>query len=309
MWNWMAVGLLIITSFVQNVTISAQTSGRCDPAKPPVIPGQTEHTLTHDGIERRYLLYVPTGYEPKTGAPLVLSIHGFASNPQQQADISEWNQIADQYGFIVVYPQGTGFPLRWNAGQTSFVRAEGADDVGFITALLDQLETDLCINPAQIYVNGLSNGAGMSNRLACQLADRIAAIGGVAGAYNPIPGGCEPSRPVPVIVFHGTDDPIVPYAGGRAGGLDLPLIEIWARRWAQRNGCTLTPEVTDVSTHVTRTAYTGCDANVILYTIDGGGHTWPGGLPLPEFIVGQTSQEIDASELMWEFFMANPLPD
>lgn len=297
---------MIIILIVQNVTIQAQPmDSSCD--KPSVPPGQTARTLLHDGIERDYLLYVPDDYDATEPMPLVISIHGFASNPQQQADISMWKDVADKHGFITVYPQGTGFPLRWNSGQR-LLGNQGADDVGFISALLDQLETDLCIDSSRIYVNGLSNGAGMSNRLACEMAERFAATGGVAGAYNPVPGGCEPARPVPIIAFHGTDDPIVPYEGGSAGGLDLPHVETWAQQWAERNDCNLNTEETEVTENVSRLSYDDCDADVILYTIDGGGHTWPGGMPLPEFITGTTTQEISASELMWDFFMAHPLP-
>lgn len=296
---------MIILLIVQYITIKAQPIDGCDGVSAST--GLNEYTVVHDEIQRRYLLYVPESYDGVQALPLVISIHGFASSPQQQADISKWNEVADEHGFFVVYPRGTGFPLRWNSGQ-HILGEQGADDVGFITAMLDQIETDFCIDSARIYVNGLSNGAGMSNRLICEMADRFAAMGGVAGAYNPLPGGCKPVRLVPIIAFHGTDDPIVPFEGGRAGGLDLPYVESWARTWARRNGCDRAPEETQITKNVSRMAFDGCDADadVVLYTITGGGHTWPGGMPLPEFITGITTQEIHASELMWEFFVAHP---
>ncbi len=271
-------------------------------------PGISQNTLDHDGLERSYLVYVPEGYDPTQPAPLVLSLHGFTSNARQQVNISQWNPVADEHGFLVVYPQGTGFPLRWHSGQALFESQRAVDDVGFINALLDQLIEDFCVDTARIYISGLSNGGGMSHRLACEMAERVAAIGGVAGAYHP--GACEPARPVPVIAFHGTADDIVPYAGGGGRDIVLPSIEAWAAGWGARNGCDAAPEALEPVGVVSGVEYVDCDddASVVLYTIAGGGHTWPGGAELPAFIVGVTNDDVNASEIMWEFFTAHPLP-
>ncbi len=167
------------------------------------------------------------------------------------------------------------------------------------------------IDPARIYANGLSNGGGMSHLLACTLSPRIAAIGTVAGAYVDPPGGCQPSRPVPVISFHGTADPIVPYQGGVVSrtGYRLPVISEWVAGWAQRNACTPEPKALPAVGEVSGLVYASCSQNaeVIFYTVQGGGHTWPGGTPLPEAITGRTTRDVDASALMWEFFTRHPL--
>ncbi len=290
--------------------------------------GASTHTLEAGGLTREYVVYVPASYDATQPTPLVLSLHGFASSDVQQALWSQWNPLADTEGFLVVYPQGTGSPARWNTGQTAlssattrvpansplagllsqFFETVDVDDVAFFRDLIAQLETDYCVDPARIYVNGLSNGGGMTNRLACELADEIAAVGMVAGAYTSFPGGCHPARPMPVIAFHGVIDPIVPYAGSADTG--LPPIQTWAADWGARDHCNPTPEpVAGTVGAVTGVRYTGCagDAEVILYSIADGGHTWPGGFPIPAFIAGKTSRDIDASATMWAFFSAHPL--
>ncbi len=280
-----------------------------------LVPGGSEYRIEVDDDAqplRVYRLYVPEGLEP--GAPLVLSFHGFTSNATQQEQFSLWNDVADAEGIVVAYPQGSGFPSRWNSGLNPFAPRENANDVIFVETLIDHLTATLCIDTARVYANGLSNGGGMSNRLACELSGRVAAIGGVAGAYAPLPKGCEPTRPVPVIAFHGDADSIVPYEG--IGDPDDPTslagIEDWVVGWAARNGCDLTPDALEpIGNDVTGITYGGCDADaeVRLYTVAGGGHTWPGGGFQPAFIVGATTQSINASATMWDFFTRYRLPD
>jgi len=264
---------------------------------------ETNGKIVSSGKVRTYLLYVPAGYDPATPSPLVISIHGFAEWPAHQMQISGWNKLADEYGFIVVYPSGTGFPRRWQAGGQT---GDPLSDVLFISDLIDKLEGNYNIDPARIYANGLSNGGGMSYLLGCALSDRIAAIGSVAGAYVLPPDQCKPSRPVPMIAFHGTADPIVPYQGGASRGFDFPfpLIPEWMANRAVLNGCTGVPDELPATGDASGIRYSGCTegAEVIFYTINGGGHTWPGGEPLPEWLTGYTSQDINATQLMWEFF-------
>lgn len=276
-----------------------------------LIHNRTNGTLTSSGETRRYLLYVPPSYDPATPTPLVLSFHGFAEWPAHQRDLSEWNELADREGFIVVYPAGTGLPLRW---RTHGRAVEGEDpfvDVVFIADLIDELSQAYTLDPTRIYANGLSNGGGMTHMLACTLSDRIAAIGTVAGAYTLPWSECEPDRPVPVIAFHGDDDPIVPYEGGPSDGFDVPFPDVttWARSWADHNGCRESPVELPPAGEVTGVHYTECngDADVIFHTIHGGGHSWPGGDPLPAFIVGHTTDDIDATETMWDFFVEHPM--
>lgn len=265
--------------------------------------------MTTAGEKRSFLLYVPESYDPSRQTPLVITLHGFVQWPAHQMYISRWNEIADQYGFIVVYPSGTRFPKRWRTRAVPGNRMDPAPDVTFISELIDTLDDEYNIDPNRIYANGLSNGGGMTMLLACELSDRIAAVGTVAGAYPASWENCDPKRPVPVMLFHGTDDPIVPYLGGPVGDRgSLPSIPEWVAVLAERNGCSDSPAKLPARGAVGGIAYTGCGADVIFYTIQGGGHTWPGGNPIPAWIAGKTNTDIDASRTMWEFFQMHPLP-
>ena len=262
---------------------------------------------------REYLLYVPDTYDASTPTPLVISIHGFADWPAHQMAMTGWNSLADEHGFIVVYPSGMGFfPKRWRAGGSWNTLEDIWIDVKFISDLIDHFSVEYNIDSKRIYANGLSNGGGMSHVLACLLSERIAAIGGVAGAYGLPDRDCNPARSVPVIAFHGTADNIVPYDGGLSGPSDspFPAVPDWAAAWADRNGCVADTAELPASGEVSGVRYTGCDqgAEVLFYTVHGGGHTWPGGVPLPEWITGPTSMDIDATALMWEFFSRYSLP-
>lgn len=281
------------------------------PAQPTA--GDTEGEIDVGGRARRYLLHIPPGYDAADApVPLVVSLHGLISSARQQAAISGLSDKADTAGFIVVYPQGLGVPTRWDT------RPDTADepnrDVAFIRALVAQLQADLNIDPARVYVTGLSNGGGMTNRLGCDAADVFAAIAPVAGAYT-FWEDCEPARPVPVIAFHGTDDPIVPYEGAAARefipGLSLPPVPEWAAGWAVRNDCgpasTVTVESFETGDVVIE-AWGGCaaGAEVTLYTVGGVGHVWPGGPDLP--LVGNGTGPVNASDVIWAFFEAHPMP-
>ena len=271
---------------------------------------QTNGTLLSSGEHRRYLLYVPDSYDPTRPTPLVISLHGFSEWPAHQAQISGWNELADRYGFIVVYPSGTQIPLHWRMQGFAGDPHNPSVDVTFISELVDHLSAHYNLDPARIYANGLSNGGGMSYELSCFLSDRIAAIGSVAGSYLLPVDQCHPSRPVPAILFHGTDDRVVPYQGGpgRSFRLPFPNIPEFSAQLAQLNGCAASPSNQRVSENVDRLEYAHCAAPVILYTIQDGGHSWPGGEPLPSLIVGQTTSEIDATQLMWDFFQQHSLP-
>jgi polyhydroxybutyrate depolymerase len=266
-------------------------------------------TIVSSGQKREYLLYVPRSYDRSKPTPLVISMHGAGGWPIQQMEFSEWNRVADKQGFIVVYPSGTarGGPRIWHVGPG----ARLMKDVRFISELIDKLEADYNIDPARIYANGLSNGGGMSFVLSCTMSDRIAAVGLVASAQTLPWNWCTDHRAVPMIAFHGTADPMAPYNGGASWVVDgaLPSIPTWAANWARRNRCNAKPIESAVAADVTRREYTNCadNAAVVLYTIRGGGHTWPGGQQLPEWFCGPTSRSIDASSQMWAFFRAHPL--
>jgi polyhydroxybutyrate depolymerase len=261
---------------------------------------RTNGQIVSSGERRRYLVYVPESYNPGLSTPLVINIHGFVQWPANQMRVSQWNAVADKHGFIVVYPSGTGFPLRWR------VSDEPEKEIAFFVDLIAQLEGEYNIDASRIYANGLSNGGGMTLLLACRLSERITAVGTVAGAFQ---STCEEDaqrRPVPAIFFHGKADPILPYAGGayERTGIPFPNIPEFVAAYAQGNGCNPAPTTLMETGNVTGIRYSECnqDADVVFYTINDGGHTWPGGSPLPERITGKTSQEIDATGLMWEFF-------
>lgn len=266
---------------------------------------RTNGSLISSGETRRYLLYVPESYDAAKPAPLVITIHGFAQWPAHQAHISHWNNLADEYGFIVVYPEGTGFPKRWRAGQTEG-ESDPAIEIRFFNDLIDKLESEYSIDPARVYANGLSNGGGMSYVLGCLLSERIAAIGGVSGAYGLPLEDCDPGRVVPMIAFHGTVDPIVPYEGGESGDgrFNLPNIPAWMRERALLNGCDSDPRELPGTGDASVYQYVNCDedAEVIFYSVAGSGHGWPGGEPIAAWIVGPTSQNVDATRLIWDFF-------
>ena len=272
---------------------------------------KTNGKIEVNGRDRKYLLHVPETYGPKEPVPLIITIHGYAEWPAHQAQISHWNELADQYGFIVVYPAGTGFPLHWRT--SGGVNDQGSmEDVLFLGELIDQLEVDYNIDPARIYVNGFSNGGGMTYLAGCKLQKRIAALGMISGAYLTEKENCLSIRPVPTILFHGKLDQIVPYQGGRSKSFDYPFpdIEQWVVELASTNGCQVEKPESSTIGEVVEEKYFNCQsgAEVIFYSILNGGHAWPGGEPLPEWIAGYTTDEINATELMWDFFQRHPLP-
>jgi polyhydroxybutyrate depolymerase len=275
-----------------------------------IIANKTSGTLISSGEKRQYLLHVPDSYDSTVPTPLIISIHGFAEWPAHQAQISRWNDLADEKGLIVVYPSGTKFPKRWRTTGLTNSPGDPEIDVRFISDLIDRLETEYNIDPNRIYANGLSNGGGMSYLLACKMADRIAAIGSVAGAYTYAPELCNPSRPVPLIAFHGDADPVVPYQGGPSRSFEIPFpyIPNWMHAWADRNHCQTAASIPQDG-EISGTTWTECsqNADVTFYSIAGGGHSWPGGEPIPAWIVGKTSQAVDATREMWQFFEQHPL--
>ena len=261
--------------------------------------GSSSSRLVSDGIERGFRLHIPEAYAPSTPAPLVLNFHGLGSNAVQQELYSGLIGKSDDAGFILATPEGSGSPQRWY-----FIDLPGAevDDFAFLRALIGHLSDTLCIDRSRIYATGMSNGGFMSAALACEMSDTFAAVAPVAGfTYLP---SCDGKPPVPIIVFHGTDDAVVPFAGGNIGLLPaaLPGVRETAARWAQHNGCGPMPDTERIASDVALERYAGCSggAGVHLYVIEGGGHTWPGALPLP--FLARTTQSIKAADLIWRFF-------
>ena len=232
----------------------------------------TNGTIVSSYQGREYLLFVPRNYDRTKPTPLVISMHGGAAWPAQQMNLSRWNRLADEHGFIVVYPSGARFPRIWR------VQRPGAGltaDVRFISELIDTLKAAYNLDPSRIYADGLSNGGGMAFVLSCTLSDRIAAVGMVASAQFLPWSWCTDQRAVPMIAFHGTADPLTPYRGGRSlvAPDPLPDIPTWAANWARRNRCRPTPVDAEVEPDVIRRSYANCadQADVVLYTVEGGG--------------------------------------
>ncbi|MBU1880316.1 MAG: hypothetical protein KJ734_15315, partial [Chloroflexi bacterium] len=213
-----ATGVALPTPTTRPIAYPVPLTAQASPVSSQ--PGELES----GGQRRHYLLHVPPGYAADQPAPLAINLHGLGSNAAQQEQISGMSRLADAKTFIVVYPEALGDPATWRVGA-------GSPDVAFIRDLIQHLAGQYRIDPARIYATGISNGGGMANRLGCDMADVIAAIAPVSGAYL-FWQDCQPGRPVPVLAFHGTADRIVPYEGGQG----LPFVREWAETWAARNG-------------------------------------------------------------------------
>ena len=263
--------------------------------------------LLSSDLQREYLLHVPRSYDGSRTA-LVISMHAAAVWPAVQRDISGWNTVADDHGFLVVYPSGlsTGGPRIWEMGGPEMKR-----DVQFIGDLIDDLRARYNIDPSRIYADGLSNGGGMAFVLSCTMPDRIAAVGMVGAALLVPFEWCPDRRPVPMMAFHGTGDTAAPYAGGRSWVTSIPVqnAAAFVDKWARRNQCTATREEPRLTVDVSRLTYHNCanGADVVFHTVLNGGHTWPGGQPVPEWFAGRTTNSINATREIWSFFQARRL--
>ncbi|MDQ1332139.1 MAG: Esterase depolymerase [Bacteroidota bacterium] len=282
-------------------------------------------SITHDDLERTFHIHIPSSYDKSIQVPLVIALHGRGGNGESMVLVTRkgFDKLAERDGFIVAYPDG--IELNWNDGridQEANDRAhrENIDDVGFISSLIDILIKDYRIDPRRVYVTGISNGAIMSYRLACELSNKITAIAPVDGNIpQPLFPNCMPSRPVSVLAINNVNDPLVPFEGGEIYGHfhSIKLGKVLSANesiefWVNRNKCATSPVVIEEpdrdpkdGTRVTRKEYINNSdgTEVILYSVDGGGHTWPGGFQyLPAWIIGKTSRDIDANEVIWSFF-------
>ncbi len=286
-----------------------------------------------DGVDHPYRIFEPdvAADEP---TPLLLDLPGLTEPIDFHAESTQAEAVAGGDGATVVTPQGTPNPYRWNP-----VPGPDNPDVALLRSLIDDIAESHCIDLDRIYVQGISNGGMMSGIISCELDDVVAAVGLVSGMQR----GCEGSDPVPAIVFWGELDPVLPYSGGvgeallgqgagfpttvsvRPGGRwspagdfeGFPPVEVSVSRWAADNGCAPEPTSTMAGEHVELHRWTGCrnGADVEFYVVTNGGHTWPGSKKFLEMTdrsdplavaVGVTTDEIDASELIWEFFKAHP---
>ncbi|HEV2440831.1 MAG TPA: PHB depolymerase family esterase [bacterium] len=295
--------------------------GVCLWGLPAAGAGDPTETLGAGGVARTYVLHVPPGGDPPAARALVLAFHGGGGRGRGMVALTGLDALADRDGFIAVYPDGIN--RQWNDGRRTVRWA--VDDVGFVAALIAALSHRFHIDRGRVYATGISNGGLFAERLACDLAPDIAAIAPVAGNMPAdIAPACAPARPVSLIQISGTQDPLVPYGGGQIarpfglgeGGVVWSVADTVAF-WARRDGCdgapvrtTPAPIAPPDGTRVVRTAYERCarGTSVALYTIEGGGHTWPGGPQyLPVGLIGPASRQLNASEVIVEFFRLHPM--
>jgi len=274
----------------------------------------TIYTIKFNHQERTYILHIPTSYNGSIATPLVLSLHGGGGNAESEMSLTNFNPLADEKGFIVAYPNGNGRLedklLTWNGGTCcGYAATNNIDDVGFVRAVVAELESAYNIDPNRIYATGLSNGAIMSYRLACEVSDLFAAIGPVSGTQNI--SRCQPKQPVSIIHFHGTADQHVPYDGGVGDeslvGVDFASVQDSIRFWVKQDQCSSAPE-TQTHDDIQLDTYSNCSngSAVELYTIMDGLHAWPGASK-PGWIGGdKPTQSISATQLIWEFFQTHP---
>lgn len=306
-------------------------------------PGDYNFSLMHDGLNRTYKVHVPLNYNGSS-VPVVLALHGGGGNAEGLESSIFMKDTSDEKGFLLVYPEGVGSIILgkvfgvWNAGACcNSTVSNNTDDVGFISSMIDQLSADFSIDKKKVYATGISNGAQMSYRLACELSNKIAAIAPVAGQgvfYT-----CNPTRPVPVMHFHGTSDRCAHYNGGTCGGCTAEFynktfginmdpdyfmcesVPSHIEYWRNMNNAPSTSTVIFQNNSAVCVSY-GFNTlgEVNLCSIDGGGHTWPGGgyggiciNPLSNIcknyteIAGNISYDINANEFMWEFFVRHEL--
>lgn len=277
-------------------------------------PGCTDYlTIEVDGREREYLVHAPDGDPPAAGWPVLFVFHGAFMTGASMQKYVKIDGLADDEGFVVVYPNG--IHRVWNDGRVD----SEVDDIAFTDALLDRIDRDFEIDADRVYATGISNGAFMSHRVACDLSDRFVGAAPVAGTLSEeLRDTCEPQRPMPMLLVMGTEDDLVPYEGGELGGglsgeLGTMLSAVdSAAWWAEQSGCGAARrqdlEKVEDGTSIELRAWAACDGDVQvqLYTVDGGGHTWPGAKKSALF--GTTSREIDANEVLWAFFSGFSLP-
>ena len=312
------------SSRASTTSVPAKASAGCKAT--PVARGEQQVDTTSDGAPRYYLRNVPPSYDGTKPVPVVVDLHGYLEGARVHATNTMLGPFGDQHGFVTITPQGSGdVAAGWEVERDS-------PDVRFIGHLLDEIGRTLCVDDRRVFITGYSNGAFLASTIACVYADQVAAIATVAGLLDP--PGCKPARPLPVVAFHGTGDEFVSFTGGlgprgqaasandgtgrtlaeTSGGKAVvrsaPTTKV-AAAWAKRNKCTAKPKTSEIAADVTLVSYR-CPkrADVELYRIEGGGHTWPGSefSRAIESAVGPTSFSINADDVIWTFFQAHPRP-
>jgi polyhydroxybutyrate depolymerase len=312
----------ILAACTSNVppSVTASTPLPSSTHLPTTLPnGELAYKLTVGGLSRAYEVHIPSSTGDRAGLPVVFLFHGRGGTAERMRDIAHFDATSNQNGFLAVYPEG--YLHTWNDGVVNTpAKKAGIDDVAFVTAMIRQLVVDHKIDRTRVFATGLSNGGIFTERLGCQLAGMITAIAPVAGTMpSYLARICHPGRPMPVLEIHGTSDPLVPFrggqlAGGRLGGPMLSVHDTIAS-WRAVDSCSGSPVTTQLprrpsdptSTTVETSASCAGGSSVVLYTVNGGGHTWPGGQQyLPVRLIGATTRTFDASQTIWDFFATVP---
>ncbi len=273
----------------------------------------TSATLMVDGRERSFVIYQPAGRVAGAKMPLLFALHGGKGTPQDMLELADFRAIADREKMVLIYP--AGIEKSWNDGRPTAANQMGVDDVSFFRKMSDYAAQNLTVDARKIFATGISNGGFMSARLGCELSDVIAGIASVAASMSQVTfDGCKPAKPVAALIIQGTRDPLVPFTGGMvspgAGGVAVSHEQV-LQKWVSVNQTATTPTVVNLpdiasdGTTVVQSTFSGgaTGTEVVGYTVVNGGHTWPQG---PQYvsalIIGKTSQDINANEVIWTFF-------
>ncbi|PHS66900.1 MAG: hypothetical protein COB12_05575 [Flavobacterium sp.] len=273
---------------------------------------KTNETISVNGRQREYIQFLPEGYEDENNMPIVFVLHGGTGSPEGMLDYVDYRALANSNKFVLIYPKG--IQKNWNDGRPTDANQLGVDDVNFFRKLIEKLVGNYNINQAAIFVTGISNGGFMASRLGCELSDKIKAFAAVAATIeaNNVAPNCSTNQPVSALYIHGTADEFVPFNGGEMtegdGGFITSHWEAIAK-WNDTNNSSNNPIITNLpdiandDTTIIETIYQGDNnSEVISYVVENGGHTWPGAAGGLDFFLGNTSEDMDAKLVIWEFF-------
>jgi len=273
---------------------------------------QTNKTISVDGRQREYIQFLPEDWFEENNIPIVFVLHGGTGSPEGMLGYVDFRALANSKKFILIYPKG--IEKNWNDGRPTDANQLGVDDVNFIRKLIDNLVAYYSVNENAVFVTGISNGAFMASRLGCELSNRIKAFASVAGTIeaNTIALNCNPNTPVSALYIHGTADEFVPFNGGEMEAGDGGFITShWEAitKWNEINNSSATPIITNLpdiandNTTIIKTKYQGeNNSEVISYVVENGGHTWPGAAGGFDFFLGNTSKDMNAKQVIWDFF-------
>lgn len=311
----MVIGLFLMTSLTTCNSIQAQEPGA---TREQVFNSDSSGGLLYQGRSQTYYLHTSKSYQPDRPMPLVLVFHSSRGSGRSIANVTRFNELADQKGFIVVYPDGIDH--RWNQVRHYSSTQVDVNNVSFIEAVIDHLKQIRNIDSHRIYATGFSSGAILTQTLACNLSDRIAAFASVAGTLPAnIASNCKPKNPVSVLMINGTGDESVPYPGGKVDDVrEVVSVPKTAEIWRQHNGCALNakkvePVAETASNHGTKVEishYSDCHSGseVMLMSVKGMGHLWPNGASENVKKEQSNINRINASQTIWDFFQRHALP-